>query len=154
MSAAVEVLVNAASAAQIADHLLCCDARFVPSLSGRVEIGAYANRITNNATRFEAWSDGTLIGLGAIYCNDVEKRIAYITSVSVLQAWTTKGIGARLLSQCIENARASGMRQINLEVAKDNTPAIRLYEKGGFVAGESNASVVTMELHLEGDERA
>jgi ribosomal protein S18 acetylase RimI-like enzyme len=152
MSAAVEFLLNAASAAQIADHLLCCDADFVPPLSGRVEINDYAQKIASKATRFEAWSGGTLVGLVAAYCNDHEKRVAYITSVSVLRAWTSKGIAARLLGQCVENAKASGMRQISLQVAGDNTPTIKLYEKSGFVAGKANASVITMGLYLEGGE--
>lgn len=152
MSAAVEFLLNAASAAQIADHLLCCDADFVPPLSGRVEIADYAQKIASKATRFEAWSGGTLVGLVAAYCNDSEKRIAYITSVSVLREWTGKGIVAHLMSQCVGHAKASGMRQIGLEVASDNTPAIRLYEKIGFIAGKANAPFVSMELYLKSGE--
>ena len=152
MSAAVEFLLNAASAAQIADHLRCCDADFMPPLSGRVEIGDYAKRIASKATRFEAWSGGTLVGLVAAYCNDHEKRIAYVTSVSVLRAWTSEGIAERLVGQCIENAKAAGMRQISLDVAQNNTHAIKLYEKSGFVAGKVNASVITMGLYLEDGE--
>ena len=149
MSAAVEYLSNKASEAEIAEHLSHCDADFVPPLSGRVEINDYAKKIANKATRFEAWSGGTLVGLVAAYCNDQEKRIAYITSVSVLKEWMGKGIAARLMSQCIEHAKASGMRQISLEVASDNAPAIRLYEKSGFVAGKANAPFVSMNLYLK-----
>lgn len=150
MSAAVEFSLNAASAAQITRHLLRCEADFVPPLSGRVAIDDYARKIARNATRFEAWSGETLIGLVAAYCNDQEKRVAYITSVSVLQAWVGKGIAARLLGQCVENAKASGMRKICLEVARANNPAIKLYEKSGFVARKANASVITMGQYLEG----
>ena len=152
MSVAVEFLLNAASAAQIVDHLLRCDADFVPPLSERVAIGDYAKRLTGKATRFEAWSGAKLVGLVAAYCNDHEKRIAYITSVSVLRTWASKGIAARLVAQCIDYAKASGMRQICLEVAADNTPAIKLYEKSGFVAGRQTASVITMGLYLESGE--
>jgi ribosomal protein S18 acetylase RimI-like enzyme len=152
MSAAVEYLSNKASEAEIAEHLSRCDADFVPPLSGRVEISDYAQKIASKATRFEAWSGGTLVGLVAAYCNDQEKRVAYITSVSVLKEWMSKGIAARLMSQCIEHAKASGMRQISLEVASDNAPAIRLYEKSGFAAGKVNAPFVTMDLHLKSGE--
>ena len=38
------------------------------------------------------------------------------------------------MNQCIEHAKALGMRQITLEVASGNTSAIKLYEKSGFVA--------------------
>lgn len=149
MNASIEYLLNTASVAEIAEHLLCCDADFVPPLSGRVEIKDYAKKIKSKAFRFEAWSGGTLVGLVAAYCNDQEKRIAYITSVSVLKAWTGKGIAARLMSQCVEHAKAAGMRQIALEVVGNNTSTIKLYEKSGFIAGKVNTPFVSMNLYLE-----
>jgi ribosomal protein S18 acetylase RimI-like enzyme len=152
MIAAVEYRLNRTSEIEIAEHLSRCDADFVPPLSGRVEISDYAQKIASKATRFEAWSGGTLVGLVAAYCNDQEKRVAYITSVSVLKEWMSKGIAARLMSQCIEHAKASGMRQVSLEVASDNAPAIRLYEKSGFAVGKVNAPFVTMDLHLKSGE--
>ena len=148
MSSAIDYLSNTASGAQVADHLLGCDSDFVPPLSGRVEIGDYAQKIVNKATRFEAWSGGILIGLVAAYCNDSEKRIAYITSVSVLHEWTSRGIATRLVSHCVEHARASGMLEIRLDVATANRSAIKLYEKGGFIPYLVGAQSVTMTLHL------
>jgi ribosomal protein S18 acetylase RimI-like enzyme len=152
MNASIEFLLNKASTEQITEHLLRCDTDFVPPLSGRVEINDYAQKIASKATRFEAWSGGTLVGLVAAYCNNQEKRIAYITSVSVLKAWTGKGIAARLMSRCVEHAKALGMRQVSLEVASDNTSAIRLYEKSGYVAGKANAPFVTFDLYLKSGE--
>lgn len=148
MSENIEFGSNKASEAQIAGHLSHCDADFVPRLSDRVEIAEYAKKIAGKAMRFEAWSGNELVGLVAAYCNDREKRIAYITSVSVLREWTGKGIAASLMQQCIEHAKTSGMRQISLEVAGNNAPAIKLYEKSGFVAGKTNGPFVTMELNL------
>ncbi|HEY6289611.1 MAG TPA: GNAT family N-acetyltransferase [Nitrospiraceae bacterium] len=149
MNAAIEYLLNETSAVQIAEHLSRCDADFVPPLSGRVEIRDYARKIASKATRFEAWSGGTLVGLVAAYCNDREKRIAYITSVSVLREWAGKGIAAHLMNQCVEYVKASGMRQISLEVAGHNTPAVKFYEKNGFIVGKANAPFVTMGLDLK-----
>jgi ribosomal protein S18 acetylase RimI-like enzyme len=145
---AVEYLSNKASEAEIAEHLSRCDADFVPPLSGRFEIKDYAEKIASKATRFEAWSGVTLAGFVAFYCNDQEKHIAYITSVSVLRNWTGKGIAYRLMKQCIEHAKALGMRQISLEVASGNTSAIKLYEKIGFVADRANAPFVVMNLYF------
>jgi len=104
MSAVAEYLSNKASVVEIAEHLSCCDADFVPPLSSRVEINSYAKKIVSKATRFEAWSEGTMVGLAAMYCNDLENRIAYITSVSVLKEWMGKGIAARLMNLCIKYA--------------------------------------------------
>jgi 2-polyprenyl-3-methyl-5-hydroxy-6-metoxy-1,4-benzoquinol methylase len=129
----VEYVFNKSSAAKIAEHLLQCDANFVPPLSSRVGLNDYAQKIANKAARFETWSDGAMVGLVAAYCNDQETGIAYITNVSVLAAWTGKGIAACLMKQCVAHARSSGMRQISLEVASDHV----------------NAPFVTMDLYLK-----
>lgn len=152
MSESVEYHLNKASEAEIAEQLSRCDVDFVPLLSGRVEIKDYARKIVSKATRFEAWSGCTLVGLVAAYCNDQEKHIAYITSVSMLKEWVGKGIAARLMSQCIEHVKASGMRQISLEVAEGNTPAIKLYKKSGFVVCKVADAFVTMNLYLKSGE--
>lgn len=152
MNLEIEYLINKASLTEITEHLLSCDADFVPRLSARVNIKAYAKRIAGNAIRIEAWTSGTLIGLVAVYCNDLERGTAYITSVSVLRAWVGKGIATRLVSRCIEQAKASQMKRIGLEVSKENAPAIKLYEKSGFIIGYEKLSIVTMNQCLENRE--
>ena len=149
MITAVEYLFNTTSAAEICAHLSSCDADFVPRLSTRVEMQDYAKKIASKATRFEAWDGDKLVGLLAVYCNDQEQHIAFITSVSVQKAWTGKGIAECLVGQCIEHAKVSGMRQISLEVASDNVSAIKLYEKIGFVASKANTPLVGMILFLK-----
>ncbi len=148
MSATVDYQLNKATGTEITEHLLRCDASFIPPLSERVEIIDYAMKIASKADRFEAWSGDTLVGLVAAYCNDMETRSAHITSVSVLRAWMKKGIAARLLEQCIAYAQASGMHTIRLAVASSNIPAIRLYVKYGFIAGEADTAFTSMYLHL------
>lgn len=148
----VEYRLNVATSDEIAKHLRKSDADFVPPLSERVEISDYANKIVSKATRFEAWSAGTLIGLVAAYNNDMEARIAHITSVSVIRERMGKGIASRLMVQCIEHAKSCGMRLISLEVAKSNAPAIKLYEKYGFIANDAKTPMARMELHLNDEE--
>lgn len=154
MRAAVELLLNQASAEQIAEHLSRCDADFVPPLSTRVKIKDYALKIASKATRFEAWSGGALVGLVATYDNDQEKRIAYITNVSVLNEWTGQGIAQSLMNQCVAHVNILGMRQISMEVAADNTPAINLYEKSGFIVRKKNGPFADMNLYLKSGGRA
>ena len=152
ISVDINYLANTASEEQIVEHLLNCDADFVPTLSERVEIPAYAHKIVSKATRFEAWSNGTLVGLVAAYCNDKETRITHITSVSALKEWTGKGIAARLIDYCIAHAKAAGMQKIGLEVAATNVPAIKLYKKSGFVVGKLDEPLVPMTLYLIGED--
>ncbi len=148
MTTTIEYLSNKATEGELADHLMCCDTDFVPHLSDRVEIIDYAKKIASNAMRFEAWSGAALVGLVAVYCNDQEKRIAYITSVSVLKAKTGKGIARHLMRHCVEYVKKSAMQKISLEVAQDNLPAVKLYEKSGFMVVKTNPTFITMDLYL------
>ncbi len=132
MSGSIEVCLNKASESEIVDHLLCCDSEFVPPLSVRVEISTYAKKIASKAIRFEAWAEGALVGLVAVYCNDSECQTAYITSVSVLREWMRRGIASDLIEQCNEHVKGLGFVQIELEVDNENVDAIKLYRKKGF----------------------
>jgi RimJ/RimL family protein N-acetyltransferase len=54
--------------------------------------------------------------------------------ISVLQAYAGQGLGKALLEYLIAWAEQSGVvRKINLKVRVDNLPAIRLYERMGWV---------------------
>jgi ribosomal protein S18 acetylase RimI-like enzyme len=145
----VQWRVNEASSEQIAEHLRQCDAHFVPRLSSRVEVNKYAEKIANSAERFEAWIEGRLIGLVAVYCNEHKKNIAYITNVSVLREWGGKGVAAYLTERCIEHTRKMGMRRISLDVGSNNTRAVKLYEKSGFIASKMIGSCITMHLDMK-----
>ncbi len=54
-------------------------------------------------------------------------------SVSVSKAYWRLGIGRLLLTSILEKCRENGYTQTELEVARDNAPAIALYESLGFV---------------------
>jgi len=141
-----------AQAADVLAHLRACDDRFVPRLSSRVDLGSYAQKIARHASRCEAWQGDKLVGLVAIYANDLEHRIAHVTSVSVLAGHGGHGIAARLLSQGLVHAHALGMRRATLEVARDNAPALRLYHALGFAErpapNGADTPWCTMELDL------
>lgn len=151
MSGQIEYRVDRASATEIADHLLRCDAEFVPPLSERVEIIGYAHKIAAKATRFEAWSNGVLVGLVAAYCNDSGRRAAYITSTSVLHRWQGAGIASRLLELCIALAKEQGFARIELEVNSGNGGAVRLYANKGFTIDRMNDSAAIMCLDIAKD---
>jgi ribosomal protein S18 acetylase RimI-like enzyme len=148
MSARLELRLNEASEAEIAEHLLYCDASFTPPLTGRVEIRSYAHKIAGKATRFEAWADDTLVGLVAAYCNDNERRTAYITSVSVVKGWRGKGVASHLLEQCIVRARELGFACIELEVETRNIGAVKLYGRSGFMINRVDGLAAIMRLDI------
>ena len=148
MSGPIEYSLNQATEEEIANHLSRCDADFVPPLSGRVEISSYAHKIAGNATRFEAWEGGALVGLVAVYCNDSERRSAYITTVSVLRGWQGRGIALCLLEHCIGRVKDLGFKRIELEVDSGNTSATKLYEKKNFIVNNVVGQATTMHLNI------
>ena len=54
-------------------------------------------------------------------------------SLTVLKEYSHRGIGTRLLEMMIDFARESGAEIIYLECHVDNTRAVSLYEKFGFI---------------------
>jgi ribosomal protein S18 acetylase RimI-like enzyme len=139
---------DSANADQLAALLQRCDASFIPPLSSRVDLVAYARKIASHALRLEAWQGTEPVALLAMYCNDLESGTAYITSVSVAPGFARRGIASTLLAQCIRRARAAGMRRIALDVDANNHAALRLYQKLGFRADTTAAPSIRMRLHL------
>jgi ribosomal-protein-alanine N-acetyltransferase len=152
MSLPIAYRMNVAAAEQIAEHLEQCATLFVPTLVGRVNIVAYANKIWSNATRMVAWSDDGLVGLVGVYCNDQVNRTAYVTTVSVLPDWSGKGIATRLVRRAVDHARCQGLQRISLKVAREHGFAIHLYENCGFAMGETDGAVVAMHCNLRTEE--
>lgn len=140
---------NRADAAEIHAHLVRCDARFVPPLSGRVDLHAYAHRLHARACRFEAWSDGVLIGLVAAYLDD-QDGAAFVSNISVESAFLRQGVATALLVKAIAAANAAGRRKVRLRVGADNVAAQRLYEKLGFRASASEGGQILMQLNVPG----
>jgi ribosomal protein S18 acetylase RimI-like enzyme len=56
----------------------------------------------------------------------------YINNIAVDGARRGLGLGARLLDQAIDTARAAGYRSVELDVTESNDGAIRFYQRFGF----------------------
>lgn len=125
---------NKATAAELLAHLQQCDAEFMAALAQRTNLPAYADKLTRYAERFEAWTNGQLVGVVALYCNDTQTGQAYISHISTLPTWQGHGIAKTLLQRAYSHAHTAGMEHILLEVAMDNLVALRLYQRQGFVA--------------------
>jgi GNAT superfamily N-acetyltransferase len=70
-------------------------------------------------------------------------------SIAVAPPWRRRGIGTRLLTAVVEQARGAGHPAISLDVMLSN-PARVLYERAGFreVATDEEAAACTMVLDL------
>jgi len=80
-----------------------------------------------------ALSEDAIVG----WCDVIPKSapdsaLAGTLGMGVLKEWRRKGIGRRLIGECLALARAHGLERVELTVFADNAPAIRLYEAMGF----------------------
>lgn len=60
-------------------------------------------------------------------------RLGRVFSLAVLPDRGRRGLGAALLAACEADAWRRGCTGVRLEVRADNAPAIRLYERTGYV---------------------
>jgi ribosomal protein S18 acetylase RimI-like enzyme len=78
-----------------------------------------------------ALDDGKRVGFAAWYATDAGDEVK-LEKLYVLQSHQRKGVGARLIATVESAARQLGVRTVVLNVNKNNTQAIRAYEKQGF----------------------
>lgn len=137
-----------ASEAEIFWHISACGETFDPPLHETTDLASYAVKIAKYAVTFEAWVETHLVGLVAAYVNDSDKRLAYITHVSVLKEFNRLGIATALLQMCEEHIRSKGFQEINLEVSESNKAAMRLYSRTGFCKKGSKGAKLVMTMLL------
>jgi ribosomal-protein-alanine N-acetyltransferase len=58
----------------------------------------------------------------------------HITNIAVLPEYRNRGIASMLINKMIKICKCSEINSMTLEVRQSNLPAIRLYEKFGFVS--------------------
>jgi ribosomal-protein-alanine N-acetyltransferase len=57
---------------------------------------------------------------------------AYVQTIAVAPTHQRKGLGARLLTVLLDDAKRRGLGRVGLEVRIDNAAAIAMYERFGF----------------------
>jgi|688.fasta_scaffold536285_2 ribosomal protein S18 acetylase RimI-like enzyme len=117
--------------AQLFAHLQGADADFMPPLSSRLDLVAYASKLAVRARRTEAWEDVKLVGLVAMYADDAIGG-GFITNVSILPGYQRRGLAGQLLKRTLDLASALGLPRVRLEVNADNFAARTLYSRNNF----------------------
>lgn len=144
--------IKTASYDAIIDHLNTCTSYFNPPLNTLVNIEEYGEKIYYNAITFECWKNNELIGLIAVYFNNIKNKIGFITNVSVLKEYQKFGIASKLLSNVIKYGREINYDSIKLEVRENNKTAIKIYERHGFNKINQSGDKIMMELILNNEK--
>ena len=100
---------------------------------------------------FIALRDGEVVGTAAIVPHGPGE--AELLKLAVAQSERGRGLGRRLLAECVERARASGVQRLVLVSSTRLEPALRLYESAGFVYRPLPASnpYATADVYMELD---
>ena len=79
--------------------------------------------------------DGIVVGLAGIDQVGSKYKVCHRADfgISVDKAYWGLGIGRALMEACIECAKKAGYEQIELNVVAENSRAIDMYEKAGFI---------------------
>jgi ribosomal protein S18 acetylase RimI-like enzyme len=92
------------------------------------------SNITNNVPQFVAVRSGEVIGWCDISPNNIEGfSHCGRLGMGVHQNFRRLGLGQKLIAETIKKAKEIGLERVELDVYASNTPAIKLYEKIGFV---------------------
>ncbi len=143
----IRYLINKSNQNDVLIHLELCNNFFVPPLNSTTDLEVYSKKIHQNALKFEAWTIQKLIGLVAVYQNDIEMSL-YITNVSVEKKFAGNGIANSLLEKVIQYGKTNKFIKINLEVNKNNKIAIQLYKKHNFVKANEDYNSFYFELKI------
>lgn len=73
---------------------------------------------------------GELVGYAGLWFDGYDAQVMTIGTDTAHQG---RGVGALLLDTLVNRARELGAGNVLLEVRVDNDPALRLYERAGFV---------------------
>lgn len=81
---------------------------------------------------FELYTDRERVGFVSLW-RDNDGHSIHIGDIQLEANARNRGIGAQAIERVFAIARSRGLREVTLNVFRDN-PAIRLYERMGFVA--------------------
>ncbi len=105
---------------------------------------SYFDKLSKNAELLMHYLPEGLGGFVFFYCNDPEKKNSYISLICTDSQSRNRGIGSALIGQVLLISKMRGFGCCQLEVSKDNTAALRLYEKFGFEMQEDRDSKFLM----------
>lgn len=116
----------------LSDFLSVIDTSFPVPLSQKVNISDYSPKVFNLGIVFQAMIDGEMVGVLIGYANDYQNFQGYISLFGILEEYRGMGIGKKLLQAMLDICRSRGMKELALDVHKQNEAAQKFYQKNGF----------------------
>lgn len=98
---------------------------------------SFTNRAIKNGVDLDlsvgAFSDGELVGFTLVGIDHFDGRLcAFDAGTGIIKAYRGKGIAKEIFVFLAPKLQCMGVERFILEVLKENTPAVRAYQKSGF----------------------
>lgn len=133
---------------EIENLLWQIDGDFHSPLSLRLNIADYAEKMAKNATIFSVYDKETLTAFAAVYCNDSNSQIAYLTMIAVAPGYRERGLGSNLIEASIRYLKRINFKSFKLEVDKKNINALAMYQRFGFNKIAERDDSIFMEMKM------
>lgn len=109
------------------------DDDFSPSLSSRINLNTYVDKLLSQADIYAYIIAGEIKGVVAYYANDPDLIDAYISFIAVDKMYRNAGIGNTLMRWVINDLKTKGFTYIKL-TARKSSPSVDFYKRFGFLA--------------------
>jgi ribosomal protein S18 acetylase RimI-like enzyme len=113
-----------------------------------VELNNYVEKIFEKSTIISIERNNNLQGFISYYDNDEKNESAFLTMIAIDKKYRHMGYGKGLLEFSVSILRTKGFKKYSLEVLKDNSIAINLYKRLGFIVTEERQQHYYMEMKL------
>ena len=118
---------------QLYDFLVKIDKDYPVPLSQKVKLLDYSKKLYDKAHINVVIEDGKIISLVAGYTKNLIDNIAFIALVGTVADARGKGHAEKLIHEFIAHCCDSRIGGIHLYTTKENSAAISMYSKIGFV---------------------
>ncbi len=112
---------------ELTEFLREADLELPVSLSKRVDLRAYADKVLRCGKNVVIRENGKIVAAALFYCNDSETGQGYLTLLVTLGQHKRKGYASLLMDAAESMARNSGMKEFLLDTNKENAAAISFY---------------------------
>jgi len=77
-----------------------------------------------------------------LLCSRVREDVGHVTQICVSRQYRRRGLGAWLLADCSRSLRSHGFQALTLTVTRENSEAVALYHRSGFITRQTFDAMV------------
>ena len=124
------------------------DKDFPVPISCKQDLVLYARKLVEKATVCGEYQNEELISMVAGYTDNLENNLAYISIVATAPEGRGQGFATKLVKEFISICKDKHISAVHLYTDIRNQPAIKMYDKIGFVTYEMQDEPRPDDVHL------